>query len=143
MGFQEEEMPGQQPDPEFKVWFAGPWKQLTEAVEVPGMKYASWDRKAAYLLWDYSRSQAGFAEWCALWLDDTTAPPQRTVTTIADRKAVGLIVGKMTPEARQAWLEGDWRDPLTGTQWDVNHEETDACPDYPEGVVSGFDSAKW
>jgi hypothetical protein len=176
MGFQEQEEAGMQPDPEFKAWFATEWKRLIEAVEVPGMKYASWDRKAAYIAWVLLNDQTTSNEsvYYLLGLPDPEAvPPQppkpiewdkvpavpgdyKPPTWVTGLEAQALAaygaaalddlratVGKMTPEARQAWLEGDWRDPLTGTQWDVNHDETDACPDYPEGVVSGFDSAKW
>lgn len=35
----------------FTAYFAGPWQKLLGAVEIPGMAGASWDRKAAYLLW--------------------------------------------------------------------------------------------
>lgn len=44
-------------DAAFIEFFAGDykgksrWDLLLEAVEVPGMPDASWDRKAAYLLW--------------------------------------------------------------------------------------------
>ena len=39
------------PDPAFLEFFAGPWQRQLDAVEIPGMSGASWDRKAAYLLW--------------------------------------------------------------------------------------------
>lgn len=40
------------PDPEFVKFFAGDWQTLLERVEVPGWeKPLSWDRRAAYLLW--------------------------------------------------------------------------------------------
>lgn len=35
----------------FIAFFAGPFQRQLEAVEIPGMAGASWDRKAAYLLW--------------------------------------------------------------------------------------------
>lgn len=35
----------------FADFFAGPWQRLLEGTEIPGMAGASWDRKAAYLLW--------------------------------------------------------------------------------------------
>lgn len=62
MGFTE----SGQPDPEFKAWFAGPWKQLTEAVEVPGMRYASWDRKAAYICWRLAHREFDLDDVAAL-----------------------------------------------------------------------------
>ena len=45
------------PDPAFVEFFSGDyksnsrWDVLLESVEIPGMPDASWDRKAAYLLW--------------------------------------------------------------------------------------------
>ena len=39
------------PDAAFVEFFAGPWQRQLEAVEIPGMPGASWDRKAAFLLW--------------------------------------------------------------------------------------------
>jgi hypothetical protein len=45
------------PDAAFVEFFSGDykgksrWDLLLEAVEIPGMAGASWDRKAAYLLW--------------------------------------------------------------------------------------------
>ena len=45
------------PDAAFVDFFSGDyrspsrWDRLLEAVEIPGLAGASWDRKAAYLLW--------------------------------------------------------------------------------------------
>lgn len=39
------------PDPAFVDFFHNEWKDRHEAVQVPGMPFASWDRKAAWLLW--------------------------------------------------------------------------------------------
>lgn len=39
------------PDAAFIAFFAGPFQRLLEGTDVPGMAGASWDRKAAYLLW--------------------------------------------------------------------------------------------
>lgn len=39
------------PDPAFVAFFAGDWQRLLEATEVPGMQGASWDRRAAWLVW--------------------------------------------------------------------------------------------
>lgn len=132
-------MPGQQPDPEFKAFFAGDWRTLHEAVEIPGMRYASWDRKAAYLLWvlgsHYARD-TGLDDWQAVLMGhivpDDTAPPQRTVS-LAEAAGVAPFDDK--------WL-GDGPSAIVGIAV-VNPDEIDACPDYPEGVISGFDSAKW
>ena len=44
-------------DPEFVKFFSADyksdseWDKLLDAVEIPGMEGASWDRKAAYLYW--------------------------------------------------------------------------------------------
>lgn len=35
----------------FERWFAEDFQQALEAVTIPGMPDASWDRRAAYLLW--------------------------------------------------------------------------------------------
>jgi hypothetical protein len=39
------------PDPDFVKWFGGDFQRRLEATVVPGMADASWDRKAAWLLW--------------------------------------------------------------------------------------------
>lgn len=44
--------PGDQPDPEFTAFFAGPWQELLKSCVVEGTDgRVSWDRRAAYLLW--------------------------------------------------------------------------------------------
>lgn len=35
----------------FEKFFTDEWQRRLEAVEIPGMPHASWDRKAAWLLW--------------------------------------------------------------------------------------------
>jgi len=35
----------------FAEYFAEEWQRTLEAVQVPGMPDASWDRKAAWLVW--------------------------------------------------------------------------------------------
>jgi hypothetical protein len=40
-----------QPDPDFVKFFGGEFQRELAAVEIPGMADASWDRKAAWLLW--------------------------------------------------------------------------------------------
>ena len=39
------------PDAAFLSFFADEFPRRLDAVEIPGMPAASWDRKAAYLLW--------------------------------------------------------------------------------------------
>lgn len=39
------------PDAAFLDFFAGQWQRLLETTEIPGLADASWDRKAAFLLW--------------------------------------------------------------------------------------------
>ena len=39
------------PDPAFVTFFADEWQKLLETTQVPGMPDASWDRRAAWLLW--------------------------------------------------------------------------------------------
>lgn len=39
------------PDAAFLRFFAGPWQAALDRIEIPGMPGASWDRKAAYLLY--------------------------------------------------------------------------------------------
>lgn len=38
-------------DPAFLAFFAGPFQDALRRVEIPGVETASWDRKAAWLLW--------------------------------------------------------------------------------------------
>lgn len=47
------------PDAAFVDFFAGPFQRALEAVEIPGMPGASWDRKAAYLLWSATKPDGG------------------------------------------------------------------------------------
>jgi len=47
-----------QPDPDFLKFFADGFQRELEAVEIPGMAHASWDRKAAWLLWTERRRDA-------------------------------------------------------------------------------------
>lgn len=35
----------------FNVFFQGEWQRRLDRVTIPDMRDASWDRKAAYLLW--------------------------------------------------------------------------------------------
>lgn len=39
----------------FLEFFAGEWQRRLEAVRIPDMRDASWDRKAAWLLWQKER----------------------------------------------------------------------------------------
>ena len=43
--------PGEQADPAFLEFFAKEFQERLEGIEIPGMEGASWDRRAAYLLW--------------------------------------------------------------------------------------------
>lgn len=47
-----------QPDPDFLKFFADGFQRELEAVAIPGMADASWDRKAAWLLWSERRRPA-------------------------------------------------------------------------------------
>lgn len=143
MGFQEEEMAGQQPDPAFKAFFAGEWKRLMDTVEVPGMKYASWDRKAAYLLWVLGGHYDAETPWH--WLDvmrhavfpDNTAPPQKpnaAWTGWPELKKPAPIVGN-GPAQRAQMVDDRWPP--------VNPSKDAACQPSPGGVPLVFDSAKW
>lgn len=148
MGFQEEEMPGQQPDPEFKAWFATEWKRLHEAVQVPGMKYASWDRKAAYLL--YRLGQLYDTElYDCTWLEAL-----ESALDLGSTLPLGDDAYKSNP-ADPALLKPTVPGPSVGNgpaqraqmvddRWPpVNPDEDAACPPSPGGVPLDFDSAKW
>ena len=39
------------PDPAFAAYFSREFPRRLDRVEIPGMPGASWDRKAAWLLW--------------------------------------------------------------------------------------------
>ncbi len=45
------------PDPAFLTWFDTVWSEMLRAASVPGMPTASWDRKAAWLLWQATRPE--------------------------------------------------------------------------------------
>jgi hypothetical protein len=47
-----------QPDPDFIKFFGGEFQRVLAATEIPGMADASWDRKAAWLLWSERRRDA-------------------------------------------------------------------------------------
>jgi hypothetical protein len=101
MGFAEQGTP----DPEFKAFFAGDWKRLMETVFVPGMQYASWDRKAAYLL------------WCMGQLYDVEMP-----NNWQDALAAKLSYDVMpVPEPKPAMPAGGWGEvlavPIVGNTW--------------------------
>ena len=46
-------------DAAFLAFFAGPFQRALEQTEIPGLPKASWDRKAAYLLWTATKSGEG------------------------------------------------------------------------------------
>ena len=50
-------------DQAFIEWYDGPFQAMLERSKVPGMADASWDRRAAWLLWEYGRSQASFVAY--------------------------------------------------------------------------------
>lgn len=39
------------PDPAFLAFFDTEWRDMLHSVSIPSLPTASWDRKAAYLLW--------------------------------------------------------------------------------------------
>ncbi len=39
------------PDPAFTAFFAGEFQSRLDRVDIPGLPGASWDRRAAFLLW--------------------------------------------------------------------------------------------
>lgn len=47
------------PDAAFLKFFATDFQQMLERVEIPGLAQASWDRKAAYLLWCATKPPGG------------------------------------------------------------------------------------
>lgn len=59
-------------DPAFVAFFEGEFQRMLEAVIIPGSSGASWDRKAAYLLWRELRRV------------DTPAPVKPTSRSIFD-----------------------------------------------------------
>lgn len=83
----------EQPDPEFKAFFVGEWRALHEAVTIPGMPHASWDRKAAYLYWELSRNSAPLDVF-----GEVIPPPQRPAMPVGGWvevvKVPAPIVGK-------------------------------------------------
>jgi len=151
MGFQEQEEAGMQPDPEFKAFFAGEWRELMAKVEVPGMRYASWDRKAAYLFW----AGEGRADLIPSLADDT-APPQTAkpldwakVLHVPDAMTFPrpAVVG---PEVSAASVGTDLHTKVAGYSDGapfandfVNPSKDAACLPSPEGIPLAFDSAKW
>lgn len=50
-------------DPAFLAFFAGEFQDRLKAAQVPGMETASWDRRAAWLLWQAEGRAAPPAPW--------------------------------------------------------------------------------
>lgn len=46
------------PDAAFLDFFNGAFRRRLEAIQIPGLPVASWDRKAAYLLWQAEHAPA-------------------------------------------------------------------------------------
>jgi hypothetical protein len=140
MGFTEQEEAGMQPDPEFKAFFAGAWRELHGAVEIPGMRYASWDRKAAYLLWcmgsHYARD-TGLDDWQAV-LMGYIVPDAQTIDDNA-RLSAGFApkaVGATDPALRM---------PLVPGPCPICHSvggHASSCPNGPKAVASAASVGK-
>jgi len=83
MGFQEV---GEPVDEDFRTWFAGDWKKMLHAVEVPGMPFASWDRKAAWIAWTFQQqrevTRGSLAVTIPSVVSAAVAPPARTRTPV-------------------------------------------------------------
>lgn len=62
--------------PDFLAFFAGPFADALRAVEIPGMGTASWDRRAAWLLWLATDEGRAFASPSSNLPTDTTRQPQ-------------------------------------------------------------------
>ena len=50
-------MPLAEPDPAFVAFFDTTFSEMLRAVSIPGWPTASWDRKAAWLLWQTLNGQ--------------------------------------------------------------------------------------
>lgn len=135
-------MAGEQPDPEFKAFFHGEWKELMDAVTVPGLPYASWDRKAAYLLWVMGAHYDAETPWH--WRDvlrsvfkvpENTAPPQTPgERMVSAAKEMRASVGK---EDQMQFVK------VNAQPAPVNHIQYADCLPTGEGVALAFDSADW
>lgn len=62
-------------DPAFLAFFAGEWEQRLRAAQVPGMETASWDRRAAWLLWQAEGRAVAAPAPPALWAPPGPAAP--------------------------------------------------------------------
>lgn len=123
-------MAGEQSDPAFKAFFHGEWKELIEAVQVPGMPHASWDRKAAYLFY-LAQDQLEGLTGCGVVLPDDPAPT--SLNPFPLEFPVAPIVGK---SSSVGYFASGWA--VAGG--DVNPvDDADCAPD-PEGVSLGFNS---
>lgn len=164
MGFTE----SGQPDPAFKEWFAHEWRELHNAVTIPGMSHASWDRKAAYLLWllyhdeHFDLQGPHFESTLKYVRDKGNEPPMtghdlvaksvgwgnrsngKTTLTFATPAVVGPepIVGN-GPHQRATLLDSTWSDVIQN--WDklINPVRDAACLPLDGGVPFQFNSAKW
>lgn len=130
-------VPGEQPDPDFVKFFNGDWQRLLETVEIPGMTGASWDRRAAYLFWVLDRWGAqgmSIAEALAEEIRHAEPKPQALGNGRTWADVTAVPVGNQ--DQKQSVKVNAEAEP-------INLYEIAACRDFPEGVISGFDSAKF
>ena len=62
--------------PDFLAFFAGPFADALRAVEIPGMETASWDRRAAWLLWKATDEGRAFVPPSSEKTTNTATQPQ-------------------------------------------------------------------
>lgn len=62
------------PNPAFLAFFAGPFQDALHRVEIPGLDTASWDRKAAWLLWINTDEGRAFVPPSSEMTTDTPPP---------------------------------------------------------------------
>lgn len=108
-------------DPDFLKFFAGDWQALLEAVDVPGMAGASWDRKAAWLYWELERDSTGYDVFGHA-IDPVRRDP-------APKPPVGMGLHQ--------------RVQMVLDRAGINSNDDAGCLPDPNGISLTFDSAKW
>lgn len=133
--------PGDQPDPDFTAFFAGPWQKLLKDVVIPGTDgKVSWDRRAAYLLWLMGSYYDAETPWH--WLDVMKHAVRPVVDVTLAARNVMERYPKLMGHLHAAELFED--NVTVGTSWaDVNHFEIIDCTPASGGVNFKFDSSKY
>lgn len=137
---------GDQPDPDFVKFFAGDWQQLLERVVVPGMEKPSWDRRAAYLLWEMAKDMQSSDDALA----EEGGAKRVSEPPLPINDYIALYYGIRQPvkidNAPVGWTAHYAAAPVGKVGFALtmldNHFGIDDCKPTPGGVKLAFDSSK-